>query len=165
MKEEIQYSKEHKDKKESLYYKKLDVFEKQWDALGRKLVTSEKIRHFRKDNTRQPEIHMEYQRDVNDLIDFLGRNMFEPGIVHRHISQSKTPLNDETAFEQFKEKNLYNSKYVDKYVVFVDGVLQDVGNNEVELVKKMHEKFGNIDMYVGKVSQKIRSGMIESPEI
>lgn len=68
------------------------------------------------------------------------------------------------AFKQFLEENLHNLEYMDKYVAFVNGVLQDSSEVEVELVKKMYEKFGDVDMHIGKVSAEIQSGMIESPE-
>jgi len=69
-----------------------------------------------------------------------------------------------SAYNIFVNENLHDPKFQEKYVVFVNGQLEDVADNEVELVKQVHEKYGNIDMYVGKVSLEKTKGMIESPE-
>ena len=72
---------------------------------------------------------------------------------------------NENAFEKFIKANLCNPKYRDKYVVFVHENLYATGNTEAELVKKVYKNFGNIDMYVSRVSQKMRLETIESPEL
>ena len=69
------------------------------------------------------------------------------------------------AFEKFAKDNMHNPEYSNKYAVFVDGCLYDVGDTEMDLVKKIYEKCGNIYMYVGNVSQKMQTGLIESPEL
>ena len=80
-----------------------------------------------------------------------------------NILRDKIEIN-KTAFKNFVKDNLYNPKFRSKYVVFVDGVRQDVGNAKIELVKKTYAKFGNVPMYVGQVSQARRSEVIKSPK-
>lgn len=83
-------------------------------------------------------------------------------------SQSATTADFElckAAFKQFAENNHSNPKYADKYAVFVHGNLYDVGDTTTELIKKVHETFGNVDMYVGNVSEGTQTALIESPEL
>lgn len=68
------------------------------------------------------------------------------------------------AYDIFVNEHLHDPKFQEKYVVFVNEQLKDVADDEVELVKRIHEKYGNIDMYVGKVSLEKTKGIIESPE-
>ena len=68
------------------------------------------------------------------------------------------------AFNEFAKNNRHNPEYIDKYVVFVYGRLYGVGNTEVELIKKVYQNVGNVDMYVGNVSREIQTELIESPE-
>lgn len=69
------------------------------------------------------------------------------------------------AFKKFVESNRHNPRYADKYVVFVHGRLYDVGDTEVELIKKVYHNVGNVAMYVGSVSREIQTELIESPEL
>ena len=73
--------------------------------------------------------------------------------------------NNKVAFKKFVKNNLHNPEFSNKYVIFAYGNFQDVGNDEFELVDKIYKKFGNIDMYVGRVSQKIQIEKIESTEL
>lgn len=69
------------------------------------------------------------------------------------------------AFKKFVKNNRRNPEYTDKYVVFVHGNLYGVGDTEVELVKKVYQNVGNVAMYMGSVSNEIRTELIESPEL
>ena len=69
------------------------------------------------------------------------------------------------AFKKFVKNNYRNPEYADKCVVFVHGNLYDVGDAEVELVKKVYQNVGNVAMYVGSVSDEIQTEVIESPEL
>ena len=81
------------------------------------------------------------------------------------VNQNDEFTMNRIAFEKFAKNNLHNPEYSNKYAVFVDGRLCDVGDTEMDLVKKIYEEFGNIYMYVGNVSQKMQTGLIESPEL
>jgi len=59
---------------------------------------------------------------------------------------------------------LKDPKYYEKYVAIVDGILVDSDDVETELVRRMFKKFGNAEMYIGKITPKSQKGMIESPE-
>ncbi len=68
------------------------------------------------------------------------------------------------AFEDFVEMHLDNPEYADKYAVFVDGCFQKHGINQIDLVKEMYDKFGNIEMYVGKISSSKTTIIMDTPE-
>lgn len=158
---ELEHSKE---KKQPLYYKKIDAFEKHWNALGRKIMVSERMLYFHKDITDQAEIRQQYCKKIADLICILDHNMFEP--KSDNILTSKFGvLDNETAFEQFKERNLNNPKYTGKYVAFVNGKLEGMDEIENRLVKKIYNKFGNVEMFVGKVVLESESHIIDTPEL
>ena len=74
-------------------------------------------------------------------------------------------IDNKIAFKKFVQDNLHNPEFSNKYVIFAYGHFQDVGDDEFNLVDKIYKKFGNIDMYVGRVSQKIRIERIESSEL
>ena len=78
---------------------------------------------------------------------------------------SHTKLDNEESFEQFLQENINNPQYKDKFVAFVNGTFQDVDEVENRLVKKMHEKFGNVEMFVGKVTSETDSHIIDTPEL
>ena len=80
-----------------------------------------------------------------------------------------TSLNDgfeksKAAFEKFVKNEADNPKYYGKYIVFVDGNKYDVGDTEIELIKKVYQNIGNTDMYVGRISQEIPIRSIKSPK-
>ena len=70
---------------------------------------------------------------------------------------------NKNAFIDFIDTNFNNPDYRDKYIVFVHGDLYAIGDTEIELVQQVYKNFGNIVMYVGKVSQNIPIERIESP--
>lgn len=72
---------------------------------------------------------------------------------------------NKAVFNEFVKKHKNDPKYINKYVVFVGGQLYDAGDTDIELIKKVHENFGNVKMYVGNISRKIQTGLIESPEL
>ena len=61
---------------------------------------------------------------------------------------------NEIAFKSFVKDNLNNSEFKNRFVVFVHGEFQGVSDDKGELVKKMYDKFGNVVMYVGRVTDK-----------
>ena len=103
----------------------------------------------------EPTIYMNMDKLVDEALKRQNRI--------KELSDIKVNKNRD-AYDIFVNSNLHNPKYQDKYVVFVNEELYDVADNEVELVKRVHNNYGNIDMFVGKVSDKKTIGMIESPE-
>ena len=63
-------------------------------------------------------------------------------------------IENKIAFYDFKENNLENPRFKDKFVAFVNGKFQDVGDKENALIGKMYDKFGSVPMYVGKITDK-----------
>ena len=106
-------------------------------------------------------------------IDAIGSYDHEQSHLFQIMSQEYTALlghSDEEEmnkieFQKFVTANARNPKYVNKYVVFVYGVLQAVGDTEIELVKKIYKEFGNVHMYVGNASEDEPVVLIESPEL
>lgn len=78
---------------------------------------------------------------------------------------SHDELDNEESFEQFLRENINNPQYKDKFVAFVNGTFQDVGEAENKLVAKMHEKFGNVEMFIGKITLETDSHAIDTPEL
>ena len=87
-------------------------------------------------------------------------SLFEKKKTKHHTSI----IRNRSAFNDFVRSNIDNPEFRDKYVVFVNENFEAVGDSEVELVRKMRAKYGNIDMYVGKVSYEKTIYLIESPE-
>ena len=71
---------------------------------------------------------------------------------------------NENVFNDFLKNHLDDPKYKNKFVVFVNGKLQDTGNVRSALAKKMYDQFGNVNMYVGKITDRIETVRISTPE-
>ena len=56
------------------------------------------------------------------------------------------------AYETFLKTNIHNSSYRDKYLVFIHGILCGSSESKIDLKKKIRKQYGNIDMYIGHVS-------------
>ena len=69
------------------------------------------------------------------------------GIIINMGRKSKNQL----AYELFVKTNTIDVLQK-KYVVFVNGKLEEFGDSESELVGKMYDKHGNIEMWVGRTS-------------
>jgi len=65
------------------------------------------------------------------------------------------------SFNKFKEICLENKWLLGKYVVFVHGDIEAIGNNERDLVKQVYQKYGNIVMRCGKITSKSEVCIIE----
>ena len=65
------------------------------------------------------------------------------------------------SFDKFKKICLENKWLNEKYVVFVHGDLIAIGDKERELIKQIYEKYGNIVMCCGKITNKIEVNLIE----
>jgi hypothetical protein len=63
---------------------------------------------------------------------------------------------NEASYDNFVKNHLNDPEYKDRFVAFVNGKLQGVDDKESTLAKKVYDKCGHVDMYIGKVStQKI----------
>ena len=69
----------------------------------------------------------------------------------KDIANNKNSKN-KNAFDAFVKTHLQNPEYVDKYAVFVDGHFQKCGVDMIALAKEIYEKFGNVEMHIGKIS-------------
>ena len=74
-------------------------------------------------------------------------------IFHKNISPSHKNTNDEDAFKTFKAEYINDPKFRDKFVAFVNGKFQDIGDDELELIEAMNDKFGDVEMFVGMISK------------
>ena len=79
-------------------------------------------------------------------------------------STSNEHMKNKNAFENFVNTNLHNPQFKDKFVAFVNGEFQDVGDKRNMLIEKTYDKFGNVDMYVGKVTDQKKIILIDTPE-
>ncbi len=84
-----------------------------------------------------------------------------------HIrAETNTPETNKTAFEKFLKENINNPKYRNKYVGFVNGNIEDyVSSSEGDLIRKIYNKYGNVEMYVGKISEIQDIWVIDMPEL
>ena len=69
------------------------------------------------------------------------------------------------AYQIFLNTNLSNPYYRDKYVVFIHGILCGIGEIKTEIIKKIQKKYGDIDMYVGRISENRPTVKFRSPMI
>ena len=56
---------------------------------------------------------------------------------------------NQLVYELFVKTNNINALQK-KYVVFVNGKLEEFGDSEIELVNKTYDKYGNVEMWVGR---------------
>lgn len=71
---------------------------------------------------------------------------------------------NEQAYDLFVRNNSDDVTLQGKYVVFVNGKLEETGDSKIELIKKMYDKHGNIEMYVGRTSGEKDKCIIDTPE-
>ncbi len=82
--------------------------------------------------------------------------------MHKNITNTEN-IQNKSAFENFAKNNFNNSQFKDKFVAFVNGEFQDAGYKKNALIKKMYDKFGNVDMYVHKITGQ-KMVLIDTPE-
>ena len=147
-------------KKKSLISHKTQemAFEKHWYALGRQILTSERMASYNK-NTLEPDSRkIEYLKSTYALFCTL-----------QHSSPSKKNESEfeicKKAFGEMKLQLFQNMAYNGKFVAFVHGKLQDSDSDKSKLVLRMYEKFGDVDMFVDKVETNSSAGFIRSPRL
>lgn len=82
---------------------------------------------------------------------------------------SKTNLsypikNNKSAFNDLVMDKVYDPAYAEKYAVFVNGTLEGVNTIRSKLVKEIYDKFGNVEMFIDKITLKNNIEIIDSPE-
>ncbi len=73
-------------------------------------------------------------------------------------------VENKNAFEDFLRAHLDDPAYKNKFIAFVNGKFQAVGDKRNALIDEMYDKFGNVDMYVDKVTDHKQVILIDTPE-
>lgn len=139
-----------------------EKFKSGWNKLGQKIVLSETMAIFHRNDIDVKERQKQYLHHAKDL--FLDIEIVTSTNTKEPLLGKNTFEYCKKMFEELKPKLMSNPQYYEKYVAIVDGVLQDSDDSESELVKRMLKKFSNCEMYIGKITSKLQRGMIESPE-
>ena len=90
-------------------------------------------------------------------------NVFKDITISKDIANNENSKN-KNAFDNFANVHLNDLEYKNKFVAFVNGTFQDVGDKKNALIKKMYDKFGNVDMYVHKITDQRKIILIDTPE-
>ncbi len=149
------------------------MIENIWDELEEKTTFKQKNKDIKpwdldKREFNLHDLHIWIEEDsrqnLNCFYDFAKeRNELQ------NISTSNEPTDNENiknknAFEDFVKTNLENPQFKNKFVAFVDGEFQNSGDKRNALIEKMYDKFGNVDMYVDKVTDQKKVVLIDTPE-
>ena len=92
-----------------------------------------------------------------------GRNKLRNISTHQNLTSNENTKN-KNAFDDFIKTNLDNPKFKNKFVAFVNGKFQDIGDKRNALIEKMYNEFGNVDMYVDKVTDQRKVILIDTPK-
>ncbi len=115
-------------------------------------------------------------QDIPIWVEFIDKqnldcssNFFKERKALQNISISNKSIGNENienknAFEDFVKTNLNNPKFKNKIVAFVHRKFQDVGDKRNALIEKMYDQFGNVNMYVDKVTDQKKVILIDTPE-
>jgi len=126
------------------------------------VLAFDKESHNAKDILRVIQQQPEFSKKISlwNIFEVEGEEVYK-------ISHMKDPIlvDNETAFKQFKKDNLQNPQYAEKYVAFVNGSYEGVDESESKLVEKIYEDFGNVEMFVGKISSAEQEEVIDTPEL
>ena len=68
------------------------------------------------------------------------------------------------AFDKFVDKNADNPKYKDRFVVFVDGKYEAIGDSKINLIENVYVKYGNVPMCAGRITKSLDVTIIEGME-
>lgn len=145
------------------------MIENIWDGLEERSFKSEN--DIKTWNLDDPEFYLE---DIPLWLDieknvFCSYNPNLPSEILKNILMYKNMPNTENienkdAFEDFARNNLNNPQFKNKFVAFVNGKFQDAGDKKNVLIKKMYDEFGNVDMYVHKITDQRKIVLIDTPE-
>jgi len=85
------------------------------------------------------------------------------------VARASAPSNrfekEKRAFEEMKDKLLRDPNFQGKYVAVVGGKVVDVGEDKIELAKRVYKKYGYIPMFIGFLGKRKRVVEVPSPEI
>lgn len=70
---------------------------------------------------------------------------------------------NEDAFKKFKTEHINDPEFKDRFVAFVKGEFQDVGDDELKLIEAMDEKFGDVEMFVDTISKDKKIERLRTP--
>ena len=81
----------------------------------------------------------------------------------RSVYTSTKNMENKIAFNKFKIEYINDPEFKDKFVAFVNGKFQDVGDKKETLIESMYDKFGNVPMYVSVISNRKRVVRLRTP--
>ena len=140
-------------------YDRLERFSTEFHKWERKVVFSEKMALSHRSELDFEERKNQYLYEAKSLIVDLGKHDIDIDIK----IDIGTTIDNETAFEQFRNMNLHNPEYAGKYVGFVNGSFKDADESESKLVERIYSNYGNVEMFVGKVSSKLQEDIVDTP--
>ncbi len=73
-------------------------------------------------------------------------------------------IENKKAFDDFVKIHLNDLEYKNKFVAFVNGEFQSIGDKRNALIEKMYDEFGNVPMYVDKITDQKQIILIDTPE-
>lgn len=96
-------------------------------------------------------------------LDYAGQDPVDENLVPDSEANDEN-IKNKKAFSHFVKAHLDDCRFKNKFVAFVDGEFQGVGDAENELIEKIYVDFGNVDMYVGRVSNHRKTILIDTYE-
>lgn len=81
----------------------------------------------------------------------------------RNVYTSTKNMENRIAFNKFKAEHIDDPEFKGRFVAFVNGEFQGVGNKKETLVESMYDRFGNVPMYVSVISSRKRVVRLRTP--
>ena len=95
---------------------------------------------------------------------FENSEIWKKAKVHtRSVYTSTKNMENKIAFNKFKAGHIDDPEFKDKFVAFVNGEFQSVGDRKETLVESMYDRFGNVPMYVSVISNCKRVVRLRTP--
>ena len=108
-------------------------------------------------------IEIDNKQKSNCFLDFTEIKALQNISIYNKSTGNEN-IENKNSFNDFVNTNLNNPQFKNKFVAFVDGKFQDSGDKRNALIDKMYDKFGNVDMYVDKVTDQKKVILIDTPE-
>ena len=109
------------------------------------------------DTSVKPSLAMNY---FDELQKYLYKNSEK--LTTHSLSKDKNAKN-EAAFNKFKLDHIDDPKFKNKFVAFVHGSFQDSDDAPNTLIQNMYDKFGNVPMYVDKITNSKKIIRLRTP--
>ena len=127
---------------------------------------NENIKHWNLDKTevypQNIQSWFDFKENIScNYVEYFRKTLKDNSL--KNITNNKNSKN-KRVFEDFVKTHLDNPEYAGKYAAFVDGHFQKCSIDKIDLVKEMYDKFGNIEMYVGKIASPKTTIVIDTPE-